>query len=110
MYWLTTLRALWAKLTGPKTATIEVQKLPALAPGDMLVCFMSPEWTPTVEDRERWIDGLQKTVGSDVKLVVLPAGVRVAVLQASHTVNNSFTVGDVASREAVARAVQASES
>lgn len=83
MDWLTTLRALWAKLTGPKTAKVEVEKLPPLAPGDMLICYMPAEWTPQAEERERWLDGVQRAVGKDVTLVVMPAGARISVVKAS---------------------------
>jgi len=101
MDWLTTLRALWAKLTGPKKAEVVVEKLPPLVPGDMLVCYMPDEWTPSVEEREQWLEGVQRAVGKYVTLVVMPAGVRIGVVQSQRVVVNN-TVGGEARPEVVA--------
>lgn len=107
MDWLTTLRALWAKLTGPKKAEVVVEKLPALAPGDMLALYMPKGWTMPLEDRERWLDGVQRAVGADVTLIVLPEGVTLGVIQREKVVVNN-TVGGEAGPEIVAAAVRRS--
>lgn len=108
MDWLKKITAaVWAKLTGPKKAEVVVEKLPPLAPGDMLALYMPKGWSMPLEDRERWLDGVQRAVGADVTLIVLPEGVTLGVIQREKVVVNN-TIGGLADSDAVARAIQAS--